>query len=139
MSVLAVTMWGLGEVERARESIDQAGQRAERSRPRPVNDRSSPSEILSRSPQRGRERSLGGGRGARGSGPGTWDAVPAHPRGNDAGWARGRLHDAEQGAADLRRALAERVDQGARVHGRLHTVLLAELQAQTLGVERALA
>ena len=31
----------------------------------------------------------------------------------NAGWARGSLHDAEQGAADIRRALAERVDQGA--------------------------
>lgn len=55
------------------------------------------------------------------------------------GWARGRLHDAEQGAAELRRALAERAAQGARVDGWLHTLLLAELEAKTLGADRALA
>ena len=56
-----------------------------------------------------------------------------------AGWARGRLHDAEQGAEDLRRALAERAAQGGSVDAWLHTVLLAELEAETLGAERALA
>jgi hypothetical protein len=35
--------------------------------------------------------------------------------------------------------LAERVEQGARVDGWLHTALLAELEAKTLGVERGLA
>ena len=56
-----------------------------------------------------------------------------------AGWARGHLHDAEQGAADLRKALAERAAQGASVDAWLHTLLLAELEAKTLGAERALA
>ena len=56
-----------------------------------------------------------------------------------AGWARGRLHDAEQGAEHLRRALAERAAQGGSVDARLHTVLLADLEAETLGAERALA
>ena len=55
------------------------------------------------------------------------------------GWARGRLRDAEEGAADLRRALAERAAQGASVDAWLHTLLLAELEAKTLGAERALA
>jgi tetratricopeptide (TPR) repeat protein len=55
-----------------------------------------------------------------------------------AGWARGRLRDAEKGAADLRRALAERAAQGASDDW-LQTVLLAELEAKTLGAERALA
>ena len=34
MSVLAVTMWQLGEVERARELIEQANRRASETRPR---------------------------------------------------------------------------------------------------------
>ena len=47
MSVLAVTMWQLGEVDRARELIDQAAPARERPRPRPVDDSSSPMEISS--------------------------------------------------------------------------------------------
>jgi hypothetical protein len=54
------------------------------------------------------------------------------------GWARGRLHDAETGAEDLRRALAAHVDQGI-AHSWFHTALLAQLEAQTRGKESALA
>ena len=54
------------------------------------------------------------------------------------GWARGRLRDAEQGVADLSRALAERAAQGAGFDW-FSTVLLAELEAKTLGAEKALA
>ena len=56
MSVLAVTMWQLGEVERARELIDQANRRADRTRPRPVDGPSALMEISSRNPARGRRR-----------------------------------------------------------------------------------
>jgi predicted ATPase len=56
-----------------------------------------------------------------------------------AGWARGRLHDAAAGAADIRRALAERAGQGARVGSWFYTVLLAGLEAETLGAGSALA
>jgi hypothetical protein len=61
-----------------------------------------------------------------------------------AGWARGRVHDAATGAEDLRRALAERVDQGTWGQGAWFDAwffkgLLAELEAETLGTESALA
>ena len=83
MSVLAVTMWQLGEVERARELIDQADPARERPRPRPVDDPSALLEIPSRNPARGRRRRLGRGRGAGGSWSGTRDAVLARSRGNE--------------------------------------------------------
>jgi predicted ATPase len=56
-----------------------------------------------------------------------------------AGWTCGRLHDAAAGAADIRRALAERLGQGARVGSWFYTVLLAGLEAETLGADSALA
>ena len=139
VSVLAVTMWQLGEVERARELIDQARQRARDlghgpSMTHPLYWRSH-LEILRGDANAALAAAealadLGLERGMP-----FWRTLGEMT----AGWARGRLHDAEQGAADLRRALAERVDQGARVDGWLHTLLLAELEAQTLGAERALA
>ena len=139
MSVLAVTTWQLGDVDRARELIDQAYERA---------------------------RALGHGPSM--THPLLWgshleilraDAAAALPAAEalvdlglergmpfwrtagemTAGWARGRLHDAEQGAEHLRRALADRAAQGGSVDAWLHTVLLADLEAETLGAERALA
>ena len=138
LSVLAVTMWQLGQVERARELIDQASQRARDlgygpSMTHPLLWRSH-LEIL---------------RGDAAAALAAADALAelGLERGMpfwrtagemNAGWARGRLRDAGQGAADLRRALAERAAQGAS-DGWLQTVLLAELEAKTLGTEGALA
>ncbi len=59
--------------------------------------------------------------------------------GLSAGWARGRLHDAASGAEDLRRVLADRVHLGARYNAWFYNGLLAELEAETLGTESALA
>jgi tetratricopeptide (TPR) repeat protein len=55
------------------------------------------------------------------------------------GWARGRLHDAAAGAEDLRRALAAAADLGMMRDAWFYTALLAELEAQTLGADSALA
>ena len=118
-SVLALTMWQLGEVDRARELIDQANRRAIElehapSMAHPLFWRSN-LEIL------------------RGDATAALNAAEALvelglERGMpfwrsfgemNAGWARGRLHDAEQGAADIRRALAERADQGRVLIGSL--------------------
>ena len=55
-------------------------------------------------------------------------------------WARGRLGDPANGAADLRRALAARADHvGGMGDAWFYTVLLAELEAETLGADSALA
>ena len=56
-----------------------------------------------------------------------------------AGWARGRLHDAAAGAAEIRRAQAALADQGATANAWFYNVLLAELEGETLGADSALA
>ena len=139
MSVLAVTMWQLGEVGRARELIDQAIRRAiELDRPAAMAHPlywKSQLEVLrgdAAAALSAAEVLMALGR----------DHGMAHWRTSaefTAGWARGRLHDAAAGAADLRQALTERGDQGAKADLWFRTSLLAGLEAETLGAERALA
>ena len=57
----------------------------------------------------------------------------------DLGWARGRLHDVAAGAEELLRALAVSADQGGKGDAWFYNVLLAELEAETLGADIALA
>ena len=138
MSVLAVTMWQLGEVARAREMIEEANRRASElghapSMAHPLLWKShleilrgdavaalSAAEALA---ALGREHAMPFWRTA------------GEP---NAGWALGRLHDAATGAEDLRRALADRLSQGARFDAWFYKAGLAELEAETLGAERAL-
>jgi hypothetical protein len=54
-------------------------------------------------------------------------------------WARGRIDDPVAGAAEMRRVLAAFVDQRVRVNLGFYAGLLAELEAETLGAEAALA
>src|SRR5271166_685388 len=54
------------------------------------------------------------------------------------GWARGRLHDAAAGAEVLRRALAVSAE-GWMGDAWFYNVVLAELEAETLGADIALA
>jgi tetratricopeptide (TPR) repeat protein len=139
MSVLAVTMWQLGEVDRARELIDQANRHASELSHGPSMAhpllwkahleilRGDPAGALSAAEALdalGREHGMPFWRG---------DAELS------AAWARGRLHDAAAGAEDLRRVLADRVHQGARYNAWFYNGLLAELEAETLGLESALA
>ena len=56
-----------------------------------------------------------------------------------AGWARGRIDDPLGGAAEMRRVLAAFVEQGVSVNLGFYNGLLAELEAETLGAESALA
>jgi tetratricopeptide (TPR) repeat protein len=139
MSVLAVTMWQLGEVERARELIEEANRRGSElgygpSMAHPLLWKSQ-LEILRGDPAAalnaaealvdlGRERRM------------PFWCVQAEL---SADWARGRLHDAAVGAEDLRRALAAYADHGASLFAWFHTGLLAELEVETLGAESALA
>ncbi len=139
LSVLAMTMWQLGEVGRARELIDQASQRGRElghapSMAHPLLWRSR-LEILRGDPAAAltaAEALVDLGRDLEAP---FW-RVQAEL---DAGWARGRLHDAAAGAAELGRALTRFANSGGRDRAYFHTVLLAGLEAEALGADRALA
>ena len=55
------------------------------------------------------------------------------------GWARGRLYEPEVGAEELRKALADYINQGNRLRAPWFHGLLAELEAVTQGPDAALA
>jgi predicted ATPase len=139
MPLLAMTMWQLGEVDRVRELIEQANRRASElgygpSMAHPLFWKSH-IEILR------------GDAAAALSAADALDALGAEQgmpfwraeAGLSAAWARGRLHDAAGGAEDLRRALTDRVHQGAKYNAWFYEGLLAELEAESLGAEPALA
>jgi predicted ATPase len=139
MSILAATMWQLGEVERARELIEQANRRGSEldhrpSTAQPLNLKSR-LEILRGDPA----AALIAAEALQGFGQEY--GLPFYRTMAElmVGWARGRLHDAAAGAEDLRRALADRIEQGALNDVWFFKGLLAELEAETLGAEPALA
>jgi predicted ATPase len=138
MSVLAMTMWQLGEVERARELIDEVNQRA-----RDLGHAPSMAHPLLWT---SRLETLRGDAAAALSAAEALEAL-CREHGMpfwrvraelNAGWARGRLHNAAAGAEDLRRALAAAADQGMMGDAWYYAALLAELEAQTLGADSAL-
>jgi tetratricopeptide (TPR) repeat protein len=139
MSVLAVTMWQLGEVDRARELIDQANERGSQLGHGP----STAHPLLWRS----RLEIQRGDAAAALTAAEALDALGAEHEApfwrTDAklgvAWARGRLHGAAAGAEDLRRALADRIDEDARYDAWFFNGLLAELEAETLGSDSALS
>ena len=55
------------------------------------------------------------------------------------GWARGRMKDPMAGAAQMRRVLSAFADQGVKVNLGFYTGLLAQLEAETVGADSALA
>jgi tetratricopeptide (TPR) repeat protein len=137
-SLLALAIWQLGEVERARELIDWSTRRAAEIGQIPTGLialfyksyfelwRGDPLATLSAA------KAL---------------EVVARDHGamqylNEAelhsGWARGRMNDPMAGAAEMRRVLAAFVEQGVRVNLGFYTGLLAQLQAETLEAESAL-
>jgi predicted ATPase len=139
VSVLGVTMWQLGEIDRARELIDQANRHASDldhppSMAQPLRWKAhleilrgdAPAALIAAEALEGlgRERGLP-----------FWRALAEL----GAGWARGRLHDAATGAEEVSRALADRIEQGVLNDAWFSKGLLAELEAESLGVESALA
>ena len=136
---LAATMWQLGEVKRARELIEWGNLRASE-----IGDiglianalfwksyleiwRSDPLATLSAA------EALEGV--AREHGLTQYlNEAELH-----AGWARGRIDDPTGGAAQVRRILASFVDQGVKVNLGFYSGLLAQLEAETLGADSALA
>ena len=137
-SVLAVTMWQLGEVDRARELIDEANGLASElchapSMAHPLLWKSL-LEILRGDAAAALRTAEALENFSREHGMPFWRTAGALI----AAWAHGRLHDAATGAEDLRRALADRLSQGARFDAWFYKAGLAELEAETLGAERAL-
>ena len=138
-SSLAATMWQLGELERARELIDWATRRASAlGHIRSIADalfwksyleiwRGDPLATLSAAEvlePLAREHGI----------TQYLNEAELH-----AGWAQGRIGDPEGGAAQVRRVLAVFVDQGVKVNLGLYNGLLAQLEAETLGADSALA
>ena len=138
-SSFAATMWQLGELERTRELINWATQRASeighirsfadalfwksyleiwRGDPFATLSAAEALEPLAR--QHGMTQYL--------------NEAELH-----SGWARGRISDPAGGAAQLRRVLGVFVDQGVKVNLGLYNGLLAQLEAETLGADSALA
>jgi predicted ATPase len=135
---LALAMWRVGEVERARQLAEQLIQRAAELGHAPTSaamytagalldtECDDPAAVL-----RSAEMLL----------------ALAREYGMDlyvdlgcafAGWARGRLHDAEVGAQELRQALAEYFNQGNKAFSPLFHGMLAELETATRGPDAAL-
>jgi predicted ATPase len=132
-------MWQLGEVDRARQLIEQSNRRASElghppSMAHPLLWKSH-LEILRGDPA----AALIAAEALQGLGQEHglpfWRTFAEL----SVGWARGRLHDAATGAEDLSRALADRIEQGGLNDAWFYKGLLAELEAETLGLESALA
>jgi predicted ATPase len=139
MSTLALTAWNLGEVDRARESIDEATRRATKlghrvSEANPLSARSI-LELLRGDATAALSAAERLETLSREQGMAFWLAGGEMV----SGWARGRLGDPVFGEAQLRRALTSYAEQGARVSARFFQGLLAEIETETLGVESALA
>jgi predicted ATPase len=135
---LALAMWPLGEVERARQLGEQAIQRAAE---------------LGHAPTSASMYSLGAVLDAERDEPAAAlrSAEMAHALGREhgmdyyvpvggafAGWARGRLHDPEVGAQEFRQALAEYSKQGNKACAPLFHGMLAQLETATRGPDAAL-
>jgi ATP/maltotriose-dependent transcriptional regulator MalT len=138
LPVLAATMWQLGEVERARELIDLATSRASQGDAREAVHAlfwKSYLEIWRGDPLAALTAAEALEPVAREHGMMQYiNEAELHE-----GWARGRIHDPVAGAAQIRRVLAAFVEQRVRVNLGFYTGLLAQLEAETLGAEAALA
>jgi predicted ATPase len=139
LACLAVTSWQLGEVERAREMIDAANRRAADLGHFPSiafafyfksylevlhRDAAAALTVANALEVLSREQEIA-----------YWQVVAAL----QIGWAKGRLHDPVEGAAELRRALSAYADQGASTGLPYFQGLLAELEVDTLGADQAMA
>ncbi len=136
---LANCSWQLGNLERAHVLIDTANQRAKELGHPP----SMANPLFAKS-------FLAILRGDKSAALGAAEALEELARVNGmtlqrtwgkllAGWARGRLHDAAAGAAELLQGLADLAEDGQRVDVPFYNALLADLEVETLGADRALA
>ena len=138
-SQFAPTAWALGEIERARDLINTGTQRARQNghiggivdalfyksylelwRDDPVATLSAAETLELVAQEHGIAQYL--------------NEAELH-----SGWARGRITDPAAGAAQVQRVLAAFVEQSVRVNLGFYTGLLAQLEAETLGADGALA
>ena len=138
-AIFAVIMWQLGEVERARELIESAARRAaEIGHIGGIADVlfwKSYLEIWRGDPLATLRAAEALETVARKHGLAQWlSEAELHLR-----WARARINDPMGGAAQVRQVLTAFVDQDIRVNLGFYTGLLAQLEAETLGPESALA
>ena len=133
--ILALVCWQLGEVERARELIEQAKARADDSRHgltlAVVYNFASLSEIFSGDA----EAVLRDAETLAGIDPPLLSDVAKMLR----GWARARLGDRDAGVAEFRQGLAEYAEKKTLVSVQLCQGLLAELEGEAQGAATALA
>ena len=138
-AIFAVIMWQLGEVERARELIESAARRAaEIGHIGGIADVlfwKSYLEIWRDDPLATLSAAEALETVARKHGLPQWlSEAELH-----LSWARARINDPMAGAAQVRQVLTAFVDQDIRVNLGFYTGLLAQLEAETLGPESALA
>ena len=138
-AIFAVIMWQLGEVERARELIESAARRAaEIGHIGGIADVlfwKSYLEIWRGDPLATLRAAEALETVARKHGLAQWlSEAELH-----LSWARARINDPMGGAAQVRQVLTAFVDQDIRVNLGFYTGLLAQLEAETLGPESALA
>ena len=139
LSILAITSWQLGEVERANELINVANHRAAEvghapSRVHPLYWKSI-LEILRGDAAAAliTAKALEDLCGEHGMGE--WGAVAEMV----VGWAHGRLGNPTAGAAEMRQALAVLINKGGRLLVAFFQGLLADLELETSGADSAVA
>ena len=139
MSILAITSWQLGEVERAKELIDMANDRAAElghapSKIHPLYWKSV-LEILRGDAAAALITAKAMEGLCREHGMGEWGTVAEMV----VGWAHGRLANPTEGAAKMRQALAVLINKGGRLLVAFFQGLLADLELETLGADSAFA
>ena len=139
MSILAITSWQLGEVERANELINVANHRAAELGHAPSTVHplywKSILEILRGDAAAAliTAKALEDLCGEHGMGE--WGTVAEMV----VGWAHGRLANPAAGAAEMRQALAVLINKGGRLLVAFFQGLLADLELETLGADSAVA
>jgi predicted ATPase len=139
MAMLALTSWLLGEVDRARELIEQANRLAAEIGHVPT--MTIPLHLKSLL------EIMRGDASAALTASKALEALSSehgmtllHSRAElTSSWAHGRLHDAKGGAATVQQALAALVESGDMAEAAYYIGLLAQLEAEAVGVEAALA
>ena len=139
MSILAITSWQLGEVERANELINMANHRA-------VELGHAPSKVHPLYWKSILEILRGDAAAALITAKALEDLCEEHAMGEwgtvaemVVGWAHGRLANPTAGAAEMRQALAVLINKGGRLLVAFFQGLLAGLELETLGADSAVA